>query len=440
VLIALTLSATAARAGTWIQVSCVNPDGSAASFEGWSGGLAGNPEVGSSNGARCAPGSPMFAVLSAEAPAPQGANEYLEYDPPAGSKLAGGVVDVNMSADGGGTSSGAAVLYEPVMAYPTGVFFQCAWSLGPCGPASSPNDTSGAINLPADAGGSFFASATCGGNAGTECDAHPNTQLNAWSAVQVVWSRFLLSTLAVPQATGFNGTAMEKNVRGTGHLLFTASDPVGVGPQTGPGIYAVNVYLDGHFTWSGTPNTNNGECVPVGTDPGSGALMFDYQQPCPPTEVVSAPVPTAGLADGSHELSVQVVDAARNVSTVFDQTITTSNPQTTPNPSGRGAIHARFVISWHWQGRTTRLRSITVKGLPRSVRVTVRCTGKGCPRLAMAARSARRVTSLLRALDGRRLTTGDTLLITVTAPHRRTERIQLQIRNGRKPVARLLKR
>ena len=81
-------------------------------------------------------------------------------------------------------------------------------------------------------------------------------------------------------------------------------------------------------------------------------------------EVVDVPVPTAGLPDGSHELAVTVTDAARNSSTVLDQNITTSNPQTTPNPSGRRAIHARFTISWRWNGATTTLRSIRVQHLP----------------------------------------------------------------------------
>ena len=97
--------------------------------------------------------------------------------------------------------------------------------------------------------------------------------------------------------------------------------------------------------------------------------MFDYQQPCLTSEVVDVPVPTTGLPDGSHELAVTVTDAAGNSSTVLDQNITTSNPQTTPNPSGRRALHARFVISWRWTGTTTLLRSIRVTHLPRNASV-----------------------------------------------------------------------
>jgi hypothetical protein len=179
--------------------------------------------------------------------------------------------------------------------------------------------------------------------------------------------------------------------------------------------------------------------VPVGTD-ASGALMFDFAQPCPATEVVDVPIPTAGLPDGSHALAVTVTDAARNSSTVLDQNITTSNPQTTPAASGRRAIHARFTISWHWNGATTTLRSIRVQHLPRNARVAVRCSGTHCPRLRAAAAGARNVAGLLRRLGGRRLQAGQTLLITVTAPRHQPERIALVIRNGMKPTAKLLNR
>ena len=167
--------------------------------------------------------------------------------------------------------------------------------------------------------------------------------------------------------------------------------------------------------------------------------MFDYQQPCLTSEGVDVPVPTAGLSDGSHELAVTVTDAAGNSSTVLDQNITTSNPQTTPNPSGRRALHARFVISWRWTGTTTLLRSIRVTHLLRNARVAVRCAGKHCPRLRASASGPRKVATMLRKLGGRRLRAGQSLFITVTAPRHSAERIAVQIRNGRVPQARLLR-
>jgi hypothetical protein len=284
----LLVCVSVAHAGTWIQVSCVNPDGSAAPSEGWSASSTGTPEAGSSGSARC----PMYGELSPIGGAAKvGDSEYVQYQPPDGSKLIGGVANMTLTADGGGpTGSGNAVLYEPALAYPSDVFFQCAWALqtqGPCGPPSSPSDTTGSINLPSDAGGDFIAQATCGGNAGGTCSDHENgsSSSSPWSSVQVNWAQFTLSNPAVPAASGFSGTGLQSGVRGTGNLLFTATD------TGGPGVYSVTATIDGQTAWSGTPNTNGGACVAVGS--ASGALMFDSQQPCPAAEAVSIPIATA---------------------------------------------------------------------------------------------------------------------------------------------------
>jgi hypothetical protein len=68
---ALVIPATAtstARAATWMQISCVNPNGSAAPSEGWSDGSSGSGAPITST--QCGPGTPMQAELSDLAPAP----------------------------------------------------------------------------------------------------------------------------------------------------------------------------------------------------------------------------------------------------------------------------------------------------------------------------------------------------------------------------------
>jgi hypothetical protein len=72
--------------------------------------------------------------------------------------------------------------------------------------------------------------------------------------------------------------------------------------------------------------------------------------------------------------------------------------------------------------------------------VSVRCVGRHCPRLRAAATGLRKVAALLSRLGGLRLSAGQSLLITVTAPHHTPERVALGIRSGRKPTARLLNR
>jgi hypothetical protein len=428
-LAAVLLAAGPARAGTWMQVSCVNPDGSAAPADGWTQSASGPTDPGGIVNPQCSPATPLLAELSVLAAAPAGSTESLTYQPPLGSSLFGGSVDVNMSADGFGTDANGSAAGTSQLFEPSGtIVLQCVRFFQTCG--STP-DFSGVVNLPPDAGGNLIAGVTCASHTGTPCDQGGKN--DAWALVQVVWARLLLSSSESPTGTGFSGSALQPGVRGTGHLVFTAAEPAG------PGIYSVSIAIDGEAVWSGTPNPNGGKCVPVGTDPGSGALMFDYQQPCLISEVIDAPVPTQGVSDGAHDLAVTVFDAAGDHSTVYDNTITTSNPQTTPNPRGHRALHARFVISWHWTGATTLLRSIRVTHLLRNARVAVHCAGKHCPRLRASARGPRKVAKMLHKLGGRRLRAGQSLLITITARRYTAERIRLQIRNGRVPLAKLLR-
>ena len=415
-------------------VSCANPDGSAAPTDGWSAFTQGTTTLGDGNNTHCSAGVPMSASLGNQIAAQPNQSETLEFQPPAGSTLIGGTLNVATSAFGGDTKGGTAqadVLEPQDTLDQSDDVFACINSFG-CG-GNSGNAYAGPVVIPANRGGNLFLTAICTVFPGFQCDQNVGGSDGYWARAQVNAAHLLLSNAAAPQGTAFSGSALQPHARGVAHLVFTATD------AGGPGIYAVTAVVDGQPVFSGTPNTNNGACVPVGTD-ASGALMFDFAQPCPATEVVDVPVPTAGLPDGSHALALTVTDAARNSSTVLDQNITTSNPQTTPNPSGRRAIHARFTISWRWNGATTTLRSIRVQHLPRAARLTVRCTGRHCPRLRASATGPRRVAALLGRLAGRRLSAGQSLLIIVTAPHHTPERIALGIRNGRKPTARLLKR
>jgi hypothetical protein len=326
----------AADAGQWMQVSCENPDQSPAPNEGWSGSAGGGIEDGSNNSVNCAPGSPMFALLSTAAAAPVGAGETIQYTPPAGSTLTGGTINVTLAADGWGQdASGTAVLYTPNYAYDASdVFFQCAAQLTPC--ANGTNDFTGNLTLPAGRGGDLYLSASCGGTAGQYCNAGGSN--GAWSLVQLWWADLLLTNTSSPAATGFGGSLLSPGAHGTAGLAFTATDP------NGPGVYTITIDIDGNPAYHGTANTNQGLCAPVATDPTTGTLMFDSQQPCPQTETEDIPIDTTTLADGQHDLKVIVTDAAQNSSTVLDQTITTQNSTTVsgllPSPSATSAVPA----------------------------------------------------------------------------------------------------
>ena len=317
------LSASSARAGAWIEVSCVNPNGSPAPSAGWSS-FSGGGGYGSNVGTGCAPGNPAFAILSTAAAVGVGSEETLRYTPPAGSTLIGGAVYVSLYADGGGyNASGTAVAYTPEFAYnASNVFFQCARGLTPC--ANGSNDFSGVLGIPGGRGGELFLSAGCGGAPGYSCDEGGSN--GAWSLVQLWWANLVLANSSAPTAAGISGTLLGAGARGTQELTFTASDP------QGPGVYAVVAQLDGQTVYVATPDTNGGGCVAVGAS--AGALMFDSNQPCKQSESVDLPINTALVTDGQHTLKVTLEDAAGNVSTAYNGTISTDNaPATTVAPS-----------------------------------------------------------------------------------------------------------
>ena len=309
--------ASSAFAGSWMEVSCVNPSQSAAPSEGWSSFAAGGG-YGSNNGTACGPGSPMYAILSTDAAVGVGSAETLQYTPPGGSALIGGSIDVSMYADGGGfNASGTAVAYTPNYAYDgSDVFFQCASGLPAC--ANGTNDFAGVLGIPSGRGGNLYLSAGCGGASGYACNSGGSE--GAWSLVRLWWANLLLSNGAAPGASGVSGTLLSPNAHGTQELIFNASD------SGGPGVYAVTVQIDGKTVYSATPDNNGGKCVAVGSS--SGALMFDYSQPCKQSESVDLPINTAAVADGQHTLKVVVEDAAQNSSVVYVGTISTVNAPT----------------------------------------------------------------------------------------------------------------
>lgn len=343
------LAAGCAYAGSWMEVSCVNPSQSAAPSEGWSS-FAGGGGYGSNVGTGCGPGSPMYAILSTDAAVGVGSNETLQYTPPAGSRLIGGSVDVSFYADGGGyNASGTAVAYTPAYAYNgSNVFYQCASGLPPC--ANGSYDFSGVLGIPGGRGGNLYLSAGCGGAEGYACNSGGSE--GAWSLVRLWWANLLLSNEATPTGSGVSGTLLNANAEGTAELTLDAADP------GGPGVYLVVIQIDGKTLYSGTPNSNGGKCVPVGSS--GGALMFDYSQPCPASESADLPINTASLPNGQHTLKVIVQDAAGNSAVVYDGSISTKQPAS--NSLGRCPALARAAPRPPWLGRRTARRRAAPRG------------------------------------------------------------------------------
>jgi hypothetical protein len=276
----------------------------------------------------------MYGLVSSQQAVVQGTAEILEYTPPSGSTLVGGTMSVGMYADASSGNARAVVaLYEPDYEYNGNVLFQCVAESNACGGS---DNFAGEVELKPNRGGNLYLGAECGGEAGQVCSARSYAE--AWALVQVGWADLLLANSSSPAAGNFGGTLLAPNASGTAELGFTATD------AGGPGVYLVTVQVDGKDLYSGTPDTNGGRCVAVGNR--GEAVMFDYQQPCKPTENVDVPVNTGSLPDGSNTLKVLVTDAAGNTSTVYNSTITTENaPVTSSAPLISGTAQVGSILT-----------------------------------------------------------------------------------------------
>lgn len=118
-------------------------------------------------------------------------------------------------------------------------------------------------------------------------------------------------------------------------------------------------------------------------------------------------------------------------------------PVTTPipQPTARHGLKVRMVLSWTWRGRTTWLHGVRIGTFPGRTRLSLRCTGRGCPRRsALTARGRRAIHRLVRLLSGRRYRSGDVLSISLTADGYLPERAQVIMRDDREPRVRAARR
>ena len=340
--------APAASAATWTLVSCSQSDGQSAPTDGWSTVQVASPGPYSGDTNSCdQAGGAMFATSGSEWPQSRGSGWMWQFNAPQGSTIAGGALDVMLSSP-----EGEAFVLTPNYNYDAAdVVVNCQFNLL-CG---SNGTFTGTVPIDHPGGTSLFAAATClgPGQPGTstaDCTAGDgsggvNAQLAIYSA------QIELNSNATPAATAFSGSLLSPDAHGTADIAFTASD------TGGPGVYTVTVLIDGKAVYQGTPDTNQGECASVGTDP-NGYPEFLYEQPCQQTESIDLPISTVSLPDGQHDLKVIVTDAAQNSSTVLDQTITTLNSTTVssllPSPP---ATTAAPVYSLSLDPATKRLTS-----------------------------------------------------------------------------------
>ncbi|HET9125224.1 MAG TPA: hypothetical protein VFN65_10105 [Solirubrobacteraceae bacterium] len=427
-IVGLAAGAERARAGQWTLVSCSQPDGQPAPTDGWAPGYwAGGATPGSGDTDTCPQaGGALTAESGAAGPAASATGPEWIFTAPAGATIAGGSVTASLTAP-----HGEAWIGTPGPALDGADVIVGCQQAAACGASGT---LSGTFPIDHPGGTAIYAPALCVDSSLT-C---PQTAATPNAAVSITRAEIELSDAAVPWAQGFSGPLLSGRARGTAVLRFHGGDQAAAG-GFGPGIYAITVQIDGRTAYHGVPDSDAGTCVPLGTDPATGGLMFDHAQPCAPQAILTIPVPTAGLSDGRHRLTVALSDAAQNTATVLRRSIITSNPVISPRPRRPFEVATRLALGWVFAAGRTRVDSARALGLPARGTVAVSCRGRRCPRLALGEAPVARIGRLWAELEHVTLHPGDRLDLTLSAPQRRPEPIQFRIRAGRTPTVHLLR-
>ena len=311
------ITASDASAGTWAVESCSLPGGKPAPIEGWqSEADNGGPDTGANDS--CPTGG-LEAIDSAQWEQVRSTGAIWTYTAPAGATIAGGNLLVSLTAP-----QGVAYVATPKNIYGGDVLVNCQFNLG-CGPSNALGGwiENASVPITHTGGTQMWAVAECvGPGQPHEADANCAQNDGAYGVnalMRISQADIELNDGSTPQGASFSGTLLDTPATGTAALNFTASEAA-----PGPGIYTVTVLVDGHALSTTTPDTNGGKCASIGRD-ASGVPEYTAQEPCPLSEQVNIPINTAALADGHHELTVSVADAAGVTATVYDGTITTQN-------------------------------------------------------------------------------------------------------------------
>ncbi|HEY7932438.1 MAG TPA: hypothetical protein VID48_01320 [Solirubrobacteraceae bacterium] len=335
------ISPPSAAAGSWMLLSCPSTSHASAASPGWSTLSGPNPGVHDGASTVCGGGQAMTAWLATLQPDYPGSSQTLQFKPPAGSTLAGGWLELSAIAAGHGAGAYAEVgVYAPALGGTP--FWSCAYETCPQG---TNNAYIGQLQIPPATGGNLYVSAACEGSANSSCQEGEDSLV--WANAQLAEAHLLLANNALPHATGFAGTLLSGEARGTQELDLTATDP------GGPGVYWIAAEIEGTTVYSGTPDTNGGTCVPSGAT-NAGVMMFITAQPCEQIEALKLPLETAGVPDAGHALTVRVTDAAQNTASVFVANITTHNapvadtPPTILAPNGTSAAVTLSSTPGQW--------------------------------------------------------------------------------------------
>lgn len=369
----LVVGPTAAFAGRFHVYSCRTPSGASAPVDGWSGSVA----IGSTIDDRvlntCASGGTLLAALGEQDAHLAGVDEAAwVFEAPITARIVEARLWRASHLHGGG---GASAEYQSSLAgsAPTEIFDECLYTNGCPGRGSltEPFAATNEVIAPAkNLGSRFYLKVSCGPAApGSEC-GHGFGDPNGYAAVVYLYAADItLEQTAGPTATNVGGElASAPTVTGSSALTFNASDP-------GAGVYEAVFSVDGQVVQRTVVDEAGGRCQNVGqtTD---GTPAFLYLRPCPESAGADVALDTRRVANGTHRLTVGVIDAAGNGAAVLDRVVSFYNPPAPgiPGPPNGVNASAQAKLSVRWQ--RTRKPSLTSAFDSRET-ITGKLTGPG---------------------------------------------------------------
>jgi hypothetical protein len=322
-------SAPPAGAGVYHVYSCRTPSGATAPTSGWSGSIDGSWMYDPNS---CASGGSLTGELSGEVAHPANASDAgWAFSAPAGTQIAAARLwrSAYSRSWEAGNNSTVAWLAAPEDSYTSAdVFDQCAVFAG-CPEVGDPGVPMAQINLvevpPGNTSGArnIYMNAACGGGNDTSCPA-----VGAGYAVSISLyaADITLADDSPPTVSSVGGSlAAGGTMSGVGDISFAATD-------TGSGLYEAMFLIDGHAVSRQLLNGGSGPCRNVGgTSDGTNA--FFAVEPCPLALTDDLSFDTALAPDGPHLLTVQLLDAAGNATTILTREVTFAN-HTASVPAG----------------------------------------------------------------------------------------------------------
>jgi hypothetical protein len=325
-IVAACLVPSPAGAGVYHVYSCRTPSGSVAAASGWSGSIDGSWM---SDTDSCAGGGSLTAALDGGVEQPANASDAAwTFSAPAGTSIAAARLwragEARTSRPYGTT---VFWLAAPEDSYSSAdIFDKCENAEEGCtakGNAQSPMAKENLVEVPSgnlSGATHIYMNAACGGGTGTNCPAAGGGD-SVW--VSLYAADITLADDTPPTASNVGGSlAASGTLSGVQDISFSATD-------TGGGLYEAVFLVDGKAVSTQLLDPADGACRSVGgTSDGSNAFL--EVEPCPLTLSDDLSFDTSLASEGSHLLTVQLLDAAGNATTILNRQVTFDNTPGVP--------------------------------------------------------------------------------------------------------------